>query len=131
MIRFIYMYKVLLLSLLLCFTLLSCQEDRYYKIGKEAVIRIEKFKQEHHRLPNDLEEIGIMLNNNDRFFYEKMTDEEYRLEYFANRKHMVSYTSRTKQWQFGLWYSSLLTSINCVAEELIRVFFWCKWIIVF
>ncbi len=102
MIRFIYFYKVLLLSLLLCFTLVSCQEDNYRKIGNKAINRIEKFKQVHNRLPNNLSEIGIILKNNDRFFHDRISDKEYRLYYQVGRSQFVSYISEKKKWDIEL-----------------------------
>jgi hypothetical protein len=53
MIKFIFTYKFIFF-LFICYPLVGCQEDQNYKIGKEVIIKIEKFKQQYNRLPNDL-----------------------------------------------------------------------------
>ena len=67
--------------------------------GSEAVVKIEKFRNEKGRLPNSLSEAGIVETESGPIYYRKESESKYILWFGKELGESVTYDSETKQWK--------------------------------
>jgi CRISPR/Cas system-associated protein Csx1 len=87
----------IIILLLLVPVCLSCNAK--LKIGNEIVNKIENFKKETGKLPENLTEIGIKETEEGPVYYEKESETKYLLWFGTTLGESVSYNSETKQWE--------------------------------
>jgi hypothetical protein len=69
--------KILKIALLLILiSTISCQDSRY-KLGLEAINKIENYRNNNHKLPMSLEELGINETESGPIYYQLKTDSTY------------------------------------------------------
>lgn len=78
--------------------LFSCSNPKLQS-GVEVISKIEKFRSENNRLPNNLTEIGIIENEGGPVYYEKKTESEYILWFGKELGESMTYDSQTKAWK--------------------------------
>ena len=87
------------LTLLFCFTILSCDSSEKIAKGNEYVAQIESFRKERGRLPSSLTEIEIAETESGPIYYEKKNESKYILWFGKELGESVVYDSDTKQWK--------------------------------
>ena len=70
---------------------------RDFREGNFIAKRVEAFRNERGRLPDDLEEIGAK-GLSDRVFYQKVDDENYEIWFSTYLGESETYESSTKKW---------------------------------
>lgn len=92
-----------ILSLLYAFTLLLAFIPKriFYKSelgqGNEIIQKIEIFKNESNRLPDDLSELGILDNEDQRIFYRR-DGKNYIIWFGMSLGESGLYDSRIQKW---------------------------------
>ena len=82
-----------------CITTLACDHRAKTSLGNEVAQKVEKFKTEKGRLPNNLIEIGIVETETGPIYYEKKTESRYILWFGKELGESMTYDSDTKQWK--------------------------------
>jgi hypothetical protein len=77
--------------------LMSC-EDSKYKIGVQAINKIEDFRRKNHALPQYLGQIGIEETESGPIYYQLTTDSTYTIWYGLSLGESRTYDSKTKKW---------------------------------
>ena len=88
-------------GLLLIFVLtvgFACGYSGKLKQGNEVIGKIEKFKNEKGKLPNNLGEIGIIETESGPIYYEKKSDTKYIVSFGKELGESATYDSDTKKW---------------------------------
>jgi hypothetical protein len=67
--------------------------------GQELVVKVETFRQENHRLPESLEEVGIRDPDSLRLNYEKCNDSEYLLSFGTTLGESMTYNPIKRKWE--------------------------------
>ena len=83
-------------------------EDIMDKQGLELVAKIDAFKKENNRLPENLGELGLKQWSDwgaykyrgGVFYYEQKSDSTYKLEYLLDFDTNKSYNQETGKWEF-------------------------------
>lgn len=83
-------------------------EDNMDKQGLELVAKIDAFKKENNRLPENLGELGLKKwgdwgaykYRDGVFYYEQKKDSSYTLEYLLDFDTNKSYNQETGKWEF-------------------------------
>lgn len=92
------MLKKLLLLVVLLISF-SCGSTEKIKLGNEVVAKVEKFKTEKGRLPNNLTELGIKEHESGPIYYKKESESKYIVWFGKELGESVTYNSETKQWK--------------------------------
>jgi hypothetical protein len=75
----------------------SC-EDANYRLGVQAINKIEDFRQKNHALPQYLGQIGIEETESGPIYYQTTTDSTYTIWYGLTLGESRTYDSKTKKW---------------------------------
>ena len=59
---------------------------------------IEEFATEHHRLPNNLCDVGLTCQEEGPIYYRKDDDGQYIVWYGTRLGSSVVYSSKTRKW---------------------------------
>ena len=89
---------VLTVALICCLTL-GCGWNGKLKQGNEVVAKVEKFRREKGRLPNNLGEIGIVETESGPIYYEKKSESKYIVRFGKELGESATYDSDTRQWK--------------------------------
>ncbi len=93
---------VVILAMLLFFFITSKREKDLTQRGEDIVEKIELFRKENHRLPKDLNEIGILEEeNSNALYYDIRNDTSYTVSFMMSIDYNRTYYSDTKQWEDG------------------------------
>lgn len=68
--------------------------------GEEVVERVELFRNEHHRIPISLEEIGVYMSESGPIYYQRTNEQNYKVWYGMafTLGESVTYDSQTHTW---------------------------------
>ena len=69
-----------------------------FKTGEMVVARIEYFRNQRSRLPEDLQEIGI-VSDSIGVFYRKESKDRYIVWFGTTLGESITYDSATKKWE--------------------------------
>ena len=83
----------------ICFAVSGCVSAGKTAKGNEAVVKIEKFRNEKGRLPDSLSETGIAETESGPIYYRKESESKYILWFGKGLGESVVYDSETKQWK--------------------------------
>jgi hypothetical protein len=83
------------------FYLRTAEENRLTKEGELMVEKIENFRSVHHRLPNSLTEIGIVVidESNPPLYFDKRDSVNYTVSFGISMDESRIYYSDTKKWE--------------------------------
>jgi hypothetical protein len=76
----------------------SCTDERQ-KLGEEIISKIETYKKVNGRLPNQLNDIGIIEKEEGPIYYTKQNDTTYIIYYGLGLGESMVYDFRTKKWK--------------------------------
>ena len=94
--------SVVILAMLLFFFITSIREKDLTQRGEDIVEKIEFFRKENHRLPKDLNEIGILEEeNSNALYYDIRNDTSSTVSFMMSIDYNRTYYSDTKQWEDG------------------------------
>ena len=94
--------SVVILAMLLFFFITSKREKNLTQRGEDIVEKIELFRKENHRLPKDLNEIGILEEeNSNALYYDVRNDTSYTVSFMMSIDYNKTYYSDTKKWENG------------------------------
>ena len=94
--------SVVILAMLLFFFITSKREKDLTQRGEDIVEKIEFFRKENHRLPKDLNEIGILEEeNSNALYYDIRNDTSYTVSFMMSIDYNKTYYSDTKKWENG------------------------------
>lgn len=94
--------SVVILAMLLFFFITSKREKDLTQRGEDIVEKIEFFRKENHRLPKDLNEIGILEEENaNALYYDVRNDTSYTVSFMMSIDYNKTYYSDTKKWENG------------------------------
>ena len=94
--------SVVILAMLLFFFITSKREKNLTQRGEDIVEKIELFRKENHRLPKDLNEIGILEEeNSNALYYDIRNDTSYTVSFIMSIDYNKTYYSDTKKWENG------------------------------
>ena len=108
----LYAFLVIVGVLLVFVGFVVCYNIYYEEImdkqGLELVAKIDAFKKENGRLPENLGELGLKQWSDwgaykyrgGVFYYEQKRDSTYRLEYLLDFDTNKSYNQETGKWEF-------------------------------
>jgi hypothetical protein len=91
--------KIVTIILLLGIGQFACGYGQKMKQGNNVVLRVEKFKTDKGRLPNNLTEIGIVETESGPIYYEKKTESKFILWFGKELGESMIYDSETKEWK--------------------------------
>jgi hypothetical protein len=91
--------KILMAILLFVIGQFACIYGQKMAQGNRIVVKVEKFKSDKGRLPNNLTEIGIIEDESGPIYYEKKTETKYILWFGKELGESMTYDSETKQWK--------------------------------
>ena len=97
-------WSILILSILLYlfFVFKDKRETDLTKKGEDVIRKIEFFRSENHRLPKDLNEIGVKEEeNSDALYYDIRNDSSYTISFMVSIDYNKTYYSDTEQWENG------------------------------
>ncbi|MRI63205.1 hypothetical protein EDM00_04245 [Ornithobacterium rhinotracheale] len=75
------------------------ENDNYKNQGEELINKIEIFRSEHNRLPNSVNELGLVEPMNEGPYYEKKDSLSYIIYFNIGFDNTKTYSSKTKKWQ--------------------------------
>jgi len=88
-----------ILTLVLLFGIYSCEFNNERQEYAEMLIeKVETFKKENNRLPNDVSELGLTEKMDIPAFYQMQTDSTYMVWYGLSVGESKVYRSSTKKW---------------------------------
>ena len=84
-----------------CFLKIKREKDLTQR-GEDIVEQIELFRKKNHRLPKDLNEIGILEEENaNALYYDVRNDTSYTVSFMMSIDYNKTYYSDTKKWENG------------------------------
>ena len=97
---------IALLFFLLFFLLFLLFKDKREKEltnkGNQIIEKIERFRQEHHKIPKTLREIGFTNGEGaNTLFYDVVNDTAFTLSFTMSMDYNKTYYSDVKQWEYG------------------------------
>ena len=94
--------SIIILTILLFFFVKDKRERDLTQRGEYVIERIEPFRKKNHRLPKDLNEIGIMEEeNSNALYYDIRNDTSYTVSFIMSIDYNKTYYSDTKKWENG------------------------------
>jgi hypothetical protein len=95
------MRKTALLVLIFSFMVALCLGCNSSKraAGDHVIAQVEKFKQQHGKVPDSLEEIGIKADESGPIYYEKKSDSHYIVWYGTSLGESTTYDSEVRKWK--------------------------------
>ncbi|WP_314313821.1 hypothetical protein [Hoylesella saccharolytica] len=94
--------SVVILTMLLFFFIKNKREKDLIQKGEDIVEKIELFRKKNHRLPKDLNEIGILEKENaNALYYDVRNDTSYTVSFMMSIDYNKTYYSDTKEWENG------------------------------
>ena len=94
--------SVVILTMLLFFFIKNKREKDLIQKGEDIVEKIELFRKKNHRLPKDLNEIGILEEENaNALYYDVRNDTSYTVSFMMSIDYNKTYYSDTKEWENG------------------------------
>lgn len=86
------------------FALCSCdinyfEKNEIKKKGEVVIAKIEAFKKEKGRLPEDLAEIGVAVSEGGPIFYQKKNSSSYEVWDTIGFDRSYVYDSETQKWK--------------------------------
>lgn len=85
--------------IMLILSSLACGSNEKIKQGNDVIIKIEKFKTDVGRLPNNLTELGIKEDESGPIYYQKENESKYIVWFGRELGESSKYDSETKQWK--------------------------------
>ena len=76
----------------------ACGYGDKLKQANETIAKVEKFRNEKGRLPNNLSEIGIVETESGPVYYEKKSETKYIIWFGKELGESATYDSETKKW---------------------------------
>jgi len=67
--------------------------------GQELVVKVETFRQENHRLPESLEEVGIRVPDSPSLYYKKCNDSQYLVWFGTTLGESMTYNPARREWE--------------------------------
>lgn len=92
---------VLILFLVWFFVFRTSEEKTLINQGNVLVSQVESFRSENGRLPESLEELGIVESEGGPFFYKKRGDSNYVIFFSISFDDIKGYYSDTGKWEDG------------------------------
>ena len=84
------------------FLIFSCDASSDKEEYAEIIIeKVDQFKSENDRLPNDVREIGLTEMEDSPAFYEKTSDSTYQVWYGLSLGESKIFNSQTQEWTTG------------------------------
>ena len=94
--------SVVILTMLLFFFIKNKREKDLIQKGEDIVEKIELFRKKNHCLPKDLNEIGILEEENAHaLYYDVRNDTSYTVSFMMSIDYNKTYYSDTKKWENG------------------------------
>ncbi|KDR50751.1 hypothetical protein [Hoylesella loescheii] len=94
--------STIILSILLFFFVKGKRERDLTRRGENVIERIEFFRMKHHRLPKNLNEIGVIEEeNSNALYYDVRNDTSYTVSFMMSIDYNKTYYSDTKKWENG------------------------------
>ena len=94
--------STIILSILLFFFVKGKRERDLTRRGENVIERIELFRMKHHRLPKNLNEIGVIEEeNSNALYYDVRNDTSYTVSFMMSIDYNKTYYSDTKKWENG------------------------------
>jgi hypothetical protein len=72
-----------------------CERENY---ANDLIQKVEKFKEEYNRLPENSFELEIIEDEFSKAYYHKISKSEYEIWYAVGFESMI-YNSKTKKWR--------------------------------
>ena len=92
----------MILSILLFVFVKGKRERDLTRRGENVIERIEFFRKKNHRIPKDLNEIGIIEEeNSNALYYDVRNDTSYTVSFMMSIDYNKTYYSDTKKWENG------------------------------
>lgn len=76
----------------------ACGYGDKLKQGNQVIAKVEKFKNEKGRLPNNLSEIGIVETESGPIYYKKESETKYVVWFGKELGESATYDSEIKKW---------------------------------
>ncbi|MGG5577256.1 hypothetical protein ACPDHL_07945 [Myroides sp. C15-4] len=96
---FLFFALKLVIVTLVIFWFRNKENDSYKNQGEELVNKIEIFRSEHNRVPNTVEELGLVEPMNEGPYYEKKDSLSYIVYFNIGFDNTKTYSSETKKWK--------------------------------
>lgn len=90
---------LIILSLGFLYWMMYHQENSYESKGNLLVKQIETYKEVENRLPNNLNDLGIVEPMNEGPYYEKIDLINYKVYFNIGFDNSKVYYSRLKEWK--------------------------------
>jgi hypothetical protein len=76
------------------------EQPRIVDMGNKIISTVKNFRKSHHRLPTNLEEIGIKGDNLSIFTYKKIDDRDFEIIYELSLGDVSIFHSNTNTWEY-------------------------------
>lgn len=98
--KVIFTFTIILVILTIMFFLLRSKENASYKnLGEELISKIEAFRTDYNRLPNSIDELGLVEPMSEGPYYEKKDSLNYIVYFNIGFDNAITYFSETKKWK--------------------------------
>ncbi len=99
-------FAIITIAMLLFFILFFIFKDEREKEltdkGDQIIEKIEAFRQEHHKIPKTLNEVGFTNDDGaNMLFYDVYNDTTFTLSFIMSMDYNKTYYSDVKQWEYG------------------------------
>ena len=99
-------FAIITIAMLLLFILFFIFKDEREKEltdkGDQIIEKIEAFRQEHHKIPKTLSEVGFTNDDGaNMLFYDVYNDTTFTLSFIMSMDYNKTYYSDVKQWEYG------------------------------
>jgi hypothetical protein len=76
------------------------EQPRTVDMGNKIISTVKKFRESHHRLPVNLEEIGIKGDDLSTFTYRKINNRDFEIIYELSLGDVSVFHSDTNTWEY-------------------------------
>lgn len=90
---------VLVLAGLVFFYFRYTENKKYEKEGAELIAKIEEYRKQKNRLPNDVSELGLAEPMGEGPYYERKDSLNYTVFFNIGFDNTKTYYSQTKEWK--------------------------------
>ena len=92
-------FRLILIISMIGFFGFACSSSEKLEQGKEIVAKIEYYKNENGKLPNSLNELGIVETESGPIYYKKESESKYIVWFGKDLGESTTYDSDTKKWK--------------------------------